>query len=145
MTAKQYLQQLSRIQRDIDILEEAVARDRARLESTTVPLKPDRVQSSSKGDAFADAIARLADKDMQRRDLILIYEGLYDRIVDQILGIPNDLQGRVLYEYYVKKKLWKTIADEQHYTVPYLGVIHKKALATFEAMYGPFRSVFENM
>lgn len=152
MTAKQYLAQLAKLKVNIGILQEAIIRERSKLESTSVPLKPDKVQSSQHGDVFADAIARLADKDMQRQEMMLIYEMLYDQIVDQILDIPDSLESLVLYQRYVKTtpdglfRPWKVISDEQHYSIQYLARVHKEALVTFTKLYGPnFLPVYKNM
>lgn len=137
MTAREYLGQLKTLARNIDILYEEIARDRSKLESVTVEIKPDKVQTSKGGDRFADAIARLADKDLQRRDMILVYESLRDRIIDQILDVPNDLQGRVLYQRYVKFRSWASIAKSLNYSEAHLRRIHVQALATFTELFGP--------
>jgi hypothetical protein len=138
MTAKEYLAQLRKLQRNISILHEEIERYRARLESTSAPLKPDKVQSSIKGDRFADAIAELADADLQRQELCLIYEALRDRIVKQILDVPVELWEAILYQYYVKGlSLWK-IAEMEHYSYSYVRQEHRSALMFFELQYGPF-------
>lgn len=137
MTAKEYLGQLKTLARNIDILYENIERDRARLESVTISLKPDKVQTSVSGDKFGDAIARLADKDLQRRDMVVIYEGMRDRIIDQIMEVPS-LQGTLLYEHYVKFKPWHVIAAELHYSESHVYNQHLLALQTFDKLYGPF-------
>ena len=145
MTAKEYLQQLQSLQHNIEILHERIEKDRARLESTSAPLRPDKVQSSAYGDRFADAIARLADKSLEYQDLLDIYEMLQQRIIHQILDMPDGLQKRVLYERYVNCKAWKVIAIEQHYSEQYLLLVHNNALATFGQLYGPvFYPIIKN-
>lgn len=131
MTAKQYLLQLPKLELNIKLLEAEIEERRTRLTSTSAPKLGDKVQSSPDGDAFATAIAILADKDLQRRELILTYEVMRDKIVDQILDIEDEAQSRVLYERYVKRKRWDRIAEEMHFSIQRIFQIHGNALVNF--------------
>ena len=135
MTAKQYLRQLSKIEQNIKILTDEIEERRTRLTSTAAPPLGDRVQSSPKGDVFASMMAALADKDIQRRDLIWTYEQLRDEMIDQILELDDATQSRVLYERYVKHKRWDAIAEDMHYTVQRIFQIHGNALVAFTIRY----------
>ena len=135
MTAKQYLRQLSKLESNIRILTDELEERRTRLTSTAAPPLGDKVQSSPRGDAFAAALAALADKDMQRRDLIFIYEQQRDTIVDQIVGLDNAMQSQVLYERYIQGKRWDVIAVDMHYTVQRIFQIHGNALVEFAKKY----------
>ena len=135
MTAKQYLRQLSKIEFNIKLLSEEVEERRTRLTSTAAPALGDKVQSSPRGDAFAAAMAALADKDIQRQQMIWIYEQLRDEITDRILGMEDAAQAQVLYERYVKRKRWDVIAEEMHYTVQRIFQIHGNALVAFYVKY----------
>lgn len=135
MTAKQYLRQLSKLELNIRILTDELEERRTRLTSTAAPPLGDKVQSSPRGDAFAAALAALADKDMQRRDLIFIYEQQRDTIVDQIIGLDNAMQSQVLYERYIRGKRWDVIAAEMHYTIQRIFQIHGNALVEFAKKY----------
>lgn len=131
MTAKQYLRQLSKLQQNIRILSEEIEERRTRLTSTAAPTLGDRVQSSPKADAFATAMAILADKDLERQELIYVYEDMRDKIVDQILELENVAQQRVLYERYVHGKALKVIAVEMSYSYDRICHIHGEALISF--------------
>lgn len=131
MTAKQYLRQLSKLQQRINILKDEIDERRTRLESTTAPVLGDRVQTSPGGDRFADAIAILADKDLQRQNLIWIYEQQRDDIVDQILELDNVTQQKVLYERYVRERYLKDIARDMCYSYDRICHIHGEALISF--------------
>lgn len=135
MTAKQYLRQLARLHNQIKTLTEELEERRTRLTSTASPQLGDRIQSTPRGDAFAEAVAALADKDQQRLALIFEYERKRDEIVDQILGLANEQQSRVLYERYVLEKRWEIIATEQHYSLQRLFQVHGNALTEFARMY----------
>lgn len=135
MTAKQYLRQLSKIEFNIRLLSEEVEERRTRLTSTAAPVLGNKVQSSPRGDAFAAAMAALADKDIQRQQMIWVYEQLRDEITDRILGMEDSAQAQVLYERYVKRKRWDVIAEEMHYTVQRIFQIHGNALVAFYVKY----------
>ena len=135
MTAKQYLRQLARLQLNIKILTEELEERRTRLTSTAAPVLGDKVQSSPRGDAFAAAMAALADKDLQRQELVFIYEQQRDRIVGQIIELPNPLQARVLYDRYVQNRTLVQIADATHYSYTRICHIHGQALADFFRLY----------
>lgn len=131
MTAKQYLLQLPKLELTIKLLEAEIEERRTRLTSTAAPKLGDKVQSSPDGDAFATAIAILADKDLQRRELIFTYEDMRDKIVEQILELEDEAQCRVLYDRYVKRKRWDLIAEEMHFSIQRIFQIHGNALVNF--------------
>lgn len=135
MTARLYLRQLPLLQLRIDRLHEDLERRRARLESTTKPLSADIVQTSPGGDRFADAIAALADKDLQYEALLEIYEEFRQRITSQILGMESDLHIKVLLGRYVDGKSLAALADEMYYSRGYIRQVHTLALAAFELKY----------
>lgn len=135
MTAKQYLSQLSKIEYNIRILSDELEERRTRLMSTAAPSLGEKVQSSPKADAFASAIAALADKDLQRQDLILEYEIMRDQIVDQIRGLEDPVQAQVLFERYVHRKRWEVIASEMNYSIQRIFQIHGNALVAFYVKY----------
>ena len=135
MTAKQYLFQLTKINRELAILNEEIEVRRASLTSITAPLTGDRVQTSTKGDTFATMIAALVDKEYEQAELVAIYQTMRDKIVDQILKLDDELFRDVLYERYVKGLDWNTIAGKLYYNKKYLFKVHTKALAAFTEKY----------
>lgn len=135
MTAKQYLRQLTKLELNIRILTDELEERRTRLTSTAAPVLGDKVQSTPKGDAFAAAMAAIADKDIQRQELVFIYEQQRDRIVGQIIELPNPLQARVLYDRYVRNRTLVQIADATHYSYTRICHVHGQALADFFRLY----------
>lgn len=135
MTAKQYLQQLRRIAGHIAVLQEEIIRCRARLESTTLNITGDRVQTSVGGDRFAEQIAALADKEQIYFDMIEDYETLRQRIVAKILGMDNPVYSRLLYARYVQGRTLSAIADEFAYSYDRMRHIHGEALQAFAEKY----------
>ena len=131
MTAREYLLQLKRLNKNIRILHEEIERRRAKLESTSVPLRLDRVQSSGKGDSLADGIAILADKSIQYDELLYIYEHLREEIVRKILGLSSPVHSDILYKRYVEEKAWPKIAGEMYFSEAYIYKLHVRALIDF--------------
>lgn len=135
MTPKQFLRQLRKIAANIEVLQEELTRLRSRLESTTVQLSTDRVQTSQTGDRFADAIADLADKELYYMDMVEEYERLRQRIVDLILGMDNPIHVQVLYGRYVKGRSLSAIANELAYSYDRIKHVHGEALQAFDEKY----------
>lgn len=135
MTPKQFLGQLRKIAANIEVLQEELTRLRSRLESTTVQLSTDRVQTSQTGDRFADAIADLADKELYYMDMVEEYERLRQRIVDLILGMDNPIHVQVLYGRYVKGRSLSAIANELAYSYDRIKHVHGEALQAFDEKY----------
>lgn len=134
MTARQYLLQIRQLNYRIYVMHEEIELRRAKLTSVTAPLNSERVQSSP-DDKFATMIAALADKEIQQESMLLIYQDLRDRIVDQILGMDNELHQRVLYERYVNCLDWERIAGKLFYSKQYLWRVHGNALTAFAKKY----------
>lgn len=135
MTPKQFLGQLRKIAANIEVLQEELTRLRSRVESTTVQLSADRVQTSPTGDRFADAIADLADKELYYMDMVEEYERLRQRIVDLILGMDNPIHVQVLYGRYVKGRSLSAIANELAYSYDRIKHVHGEALQAFDEKY----------
>ena len=131
MTAKQYLRQLARLQQQIAVLNTEIEERRTRLTSTAAPVLGDRVQSSPKGDVFASMMAALADKEVQRAEMLYCYELQRDEIVRRILEMDNPVQGRILYERYVLGRRWDDIAEIMFYSRQHVCRIHGNALIEF--------------
>jgi hypothetical protein len=135
MTPKQFLGQLRKIAANIEVLQEELTRLRSRVESTTVQLSADRVQTSPTGDRFADAIADLADKELYYMDMVEEYERLRQRIVDLMLGMDNPIHVQVLYGRYVKGRSLSAIANDLAYSYDRIKHVHGEALQAFDEKY----------
>ena len=135
MTAKQYLRQLTKLELNIMVLTEELEERRTRLTSTAAPQLGEKVQSSPKGDVFASMMAALADKELQRAELIYAYERQRDIIVEQILGMENATQSTVLYMRYVKHNSLGDIAKALIYSYDRICHIHGEALMAFSKQY----------
>lgn len=135
MTAKQYLRQLRKLERNILILTEEIEQRRSSLTSTSAPIAGDKVQTSPGGDRFADLIAALADIELQQETLIGIYHSMRAEMVSQILSLDNDMQVTVLRSRYLLGKSLRIVAQETHYSYERICHIHGEALAAFTKKY----------
>lgn len=135
MTAKEHLMQIRQLNNRIVRLTEEIERRRAKLTSTTISTAAERVQSSPHGDKFAGMIAALADKELYRAEMVLIYETMRDTIVDEILGLDDELCQSVLFERYVNGLEWGQVAAKLFFSPSYIYVLHLKALASFSEKY----------
>ena len=135
MTARDYLRQLWRLAEQIRILQADIETDFARLTGTSVQLSADRVQTSPSGDKFADMMAALADKELQRDWLLLDFRLQRQVIVNQIAGMANPNYARLLFEHYANQKPLIIVAEEMHFSYSYLRRMHGAALAEFARQY----------
>lgn len=135
MTAKQYLSGLAKIQLHIEKLTAEVEAMRTRLESPTMLSTSEKVQSSIEGDRLSALVAQIVDADRRRQEQLLRYQVMRDKIVEQILGLENEQQARLLYDHYVACKPLKDIADEYHYNYYWICHLHGQALQTFSEKY----------
>lgn len=135
MTAKQYLRQLRKLERNILILTEEIEQRRSSLTSTSAPIAGDKVQTSPGGDRFADLIAALADIELQQETLIGIYHSMRAEMVSQILSLDNDMQVTVLRSRYLLGKSLRIVAQETHYSYERICHIHGEALVAFTKKY----------
>ncbi len=133
MTAKHYLRQLWRLQRNIEILAEEIEIRRTSLTSTTAPVFGDRVQTTPGGDRFADLMAALADKELEQEELIYQYRLMRARILEEIMALDNEMQVVVLRSRYLNRETLRKIAEENHYSYDRICHIHGEALLAFAA------------
>ena len=134
MTAKEYLYELTRINRRIDVAHERLLRLRALAEKTT--------QGVSSGDGFGggsadrryDIVAKIVDMERDLNDDI-------DRYIDK-LREASDLIRRVdcaelrivLESRYFSGESWAMIADRMGYSVRHVLRKHGQALVALEAI-----------
>ena len=124
MTAKQYLNRVRRIDKEIDSLEEMKQKTRERLESVTQNYDSDGAQST---------------KDPHKYDRLVELDSLIDqRISEQILlkkdtlatitQLSDRVQRMVLIKYYLQMKTWEQVAVDMNYSYMHITRIHGYAL-----------------
>lgn len=128
MTAKQYLNRVRRIDKEIAALLRLVQSTRESLENTTQNYSSDGAQST---------------KNPHKFDRLVELESLVDSKIDEqialkaeILGTIMQLEDRrqrlVLMEYYVEMKTWEQVAVDLNYSYMHITRIHGYALKEVE-------------
>ncbi len=134
MTAKEYLQQLKRL--DIAINQKTRELDDLRSKSRIVKgidYSKDRVQTSSSGDApFVKLIERIADLEKEIDTEINEFVDEKHKIINQIQSLKNANHSRLLYERYVEYKSLEQICDDMKFSHAYIKHMHGDALQNFE-------------
>ena len=128
MTAKQYLNRVRRIDKEIEVLLRQVQRTRERLESVTQNYDSDGATGT---------------KDPHKYDRLVELESLIDTKIDEQIALKAEilktimqLQDRrhrlVLMEYYVEMKTWEQVAVDLGYAWRHVMRLHGLALKALQ-------------
>ena len=128
MTAKQYLNRVRRIDKEIEALLRLVQRTRESLETTTQNYNSDGAQST---------------KNPHKYDRLVELESLVDAKIDEqismkaeilttIMKLDDRRQRLVLMEYYVEMKTFEQVAVDLNYSWRQIMNIHKYALKSVQ-------------
>lgn len=137
MTAKEYLQQLQRL--DTLINQKIKEVDDLRLKSRCfggIDYSKERVQTSPSGDApFVKLIGRIVDLEAEINAEIDAFVGERHRIINQIQALKNSKYIEILYKHYVEFKRLEVVAVEMNFTYQYVVELHGYALKDFQTTY----------
>lgn len=103
MTAREYLGQLSRKNREINMELEKLALIRSKAYGVTA-IRYDKgsVQSSPDGDGLLDSVVEIIEQEKKVKELQSDYASFLCLVMHQINGMVNRSHRRVLYERYVR-------------------------------------------
>lgn len=132
MDSKQYLNQISRLERQIKNKLDEIAQLRTMANGITALNDGDRVQTSGDKDKIGAIISRIVD--MEREVDVMIDKRC--KIVEQIESLENADYYDVLANIYILKKELKVIAIERGISYGHLKKVHGLALKEFERLYG---------
>lgn len=124
MTAKQYLNRVRRIDKEISALLRLVQKTRESLETITQNYDSDGAQST---------------KNPHKYDRLVELESLVDQKIDEQIQMKADIlctimqlddrrQRLVLMEYYIEMKTWEQVAVDLNYSYMHVTRIHGYAL-----------------
>lgn len=137
MTAKEYLQQLQRLNTVID--QKIKELGDLRIMSTSVggiDYSKDRVQTSPSNDApFVKIINKMIELDEEINREIDFFVDEKHRIINQIQGLQNSKHIEILYKRYVEFKRLEVVAVEMNFTYQYIVELHGYALKEFQNTY----------
>lgn len=132
MTAKEYLQQIHRIESKLRRLKKRRDDIRETMYDVGSPsLDADKVQSSLSGDSMLRLIARVDDIE---RSIIAEMCELQERketICNQIEGLSDDRYKDVLFQRYVLLRSWERISVDMGYGIKWIYQLHGEALQDF--------------
>lgn len=137
MKAKEYLQQLQRLDTVINQKIKEVHDLRLQAQSTGgIDYSKERVQTSPSGDApFVKLIGRIIDLEQEINAEIDAFVDDKHKIINQIQGLKNSDYISLLFKRYVEFKKFETIAVEMNFTYQYVVELHGYALKDFQTTY----------
>ena len=136
MTTKEYLGQISRLNRMINNKLTEIAQLKDMAVSISAPQSGERVQTTPNFDKIGTKYAKIDE--MERK-----IDGMEDELVDkkekiiqQIDSMEDENTYNILFARYIEKKTFEVIATEMKYSWRQVVRLHGTALKQFEKKYG---------
>lgn len=136
MTAKEYLMQLWRLDRAIDIKRKELEKLQAEIGIPAMPDNQDRVIGSGyPHDPVVDPTIQRVQMAEHIQRLIRVYTNLKATISDQIEGMECDTYRDILICRYILMMTWEDVARTMKYDVRHCTRLHGRALQAFSKQY----------
>ena len=136
MDTKQYLNQISRLDRMINNKLSEISQLRELAISVSAVKNEERVQNTPNFDKIGTAYCKIEEMEEKLDKLIDEYVDKKNLIISQIDGIENETYYEILFARYIEKKTFEKIADEMTYSFRNVTRLHGRALQEFEKKYG---------
>lgn len=136
MTTKDYLNQISRLNRMINNKLTEITQLRELSCSISAIGNEEKVISSSDPDKIGATYAKINEMERNLDKMIDEYIEKKNLIIGQIDGIENEDCYNILFSRYIEKKTFEVIATEMKYSWRQIIRLHGKALKAFEEKYG---------
>lgn len=137
MTTKEYLQQISKLDRLIKCKQTEIDQYRELACSLKSITNEERVQSSPVTfDKIGEKIAKLWELEQEIDKIIDTYIDKKREILDELESLDNENQYMVLFDRFIEKISFEDIAEEIDKSVRQTIRIYNAALAEFEKRYG---------
>ena len=136
MDTKQYLQQISRLDRMINNKLAEISQLRELAMSVSAIKNEERVQTTPNFDKIGTAYCKIEEMEEKLDKLIDEYVDKKNLIISQIDKIENETYYEILFARYIEKKTFEKIADEMTYSWRQVIRLHGRALQEFEKKYG---------
>lgn len=136
MTAKQYLGQISRLNKMISNKLSEVYQLKSMALNISVLNESEKVQTSGSKDRIGNMVAKMVDMEREAQEYVNVYSELRRKIIMQIDSMPKETHYKVLFAKYIEDKTFDTIANEMGYSWRQIIRIHGAALSEFERIYG---------
>lgn len=136
MTTKEYLSQISRLDRMIkNKLTELSQLKEMTCGLSAIP-NEERVQSTPNFDKIGTAYCKIESMEENIDKLINEYADKKNEIISQIDGMEDEMLYDILFSRYIARKTFEKIADNMNYSFRQTTRLHGKALQEFEKKYG---------
>lgn len=136
MTTKDYLNQISRLNRMINNKLTEIAQLRELSCSISAVKNEERVLSSSDPDKISTTYAKIDEMERNLDKMIDEYTDKKNTIIGQIDSIEDEDYYNVLFSRYIEKKTFEVIATEMNFSYRNVTRLHGRALKVFEEKYG---------
>ena len=136
MTTKEYLCQISRLDRMIQNKLAEISQLRELAISVSAVKNEERVQTTPNFDKIGTAYCKIEEMEEKLDNLIDEFVDKKNLIISQIDKIENETYYEILFARYIEKKTFEKIADEMNYSFRNTTRLHGRALREFEREFG---------
>ena len=136
MDTKQYLSQISRLDRMIKNKISEISQLRELLMSVSAVSVDEKVQTSPNFDKIGNSCCKISEMEEKLNILIDEYVKKKNEIIAQIENIEDEISYEILFARYIEKKTFERIATDINYSFRNTTRLHGKALKLFEQQYG---------
>lgn len=136
MTTKDYLNQISRLNRMINNKLTEITQLRELSCSISAIRNEEKVKSSSDPDKIGSTYAKIDEMERNLDKTIDEYTDKKNLIIGQIDSIEDEDCYNILFSRYIEKKTFEVIATEMNFSYRNVTRLHGRALKAFEDKYG---------
>lgn len=136
MTTKDYLNQISRLNRMINNKLTEILQLKELSCSISAVRSEEKVKSSSDLDRIGSSYAKIDEMERNLDKVIDEYADKKNLIIKQIDGIEDEDFYNILFSRYIEKKTFEVIATEMNFSYRNITRLHGRALKVFEDKYG---------
>lgn len=136
MTTKEYLGQISRLNRMINNKLTEIAQLKDMAASISAPQNGDRVQTTPNFDKIGTRYAKIDEMERKIDGMVDELVDKKEKIIQKIDSMEDENTYNILFARYIEKKTFEVIATEMKYSWRQVVRLHGTALKQFEKKYG---------
>ena len=136
MTTKEYLGQISRLNRIINNKLTEIAQLKDMVVSISAPQSGERVQTTPNFDKIGTKYAKIDEMERKIDGMVDELVDKKEKIIQQIDSMEDENTYNILFARYIEKKTFEVIATEMKYSWRQVVRLHGTALKQFEKKYG---------
>lgn len=136
MTTKEYLGQISRLNRMINNKLTEIAQLKDMVVSISASQSGERVQTTPNFDKIGTKYAKIDEMERKIDGMVDELVDKKEKIIQQIDSMEDENTYNILFARYIEKKTFEVIATEMKYSWRQVVRLHGTALKQFEKKYG---------